>query len=1292
MYNFKEFFTKNFDYTILMEARANRGTYIKNPTLLDEEDLDFLYQIDQTYWVEALQHRIQKTWSLLKTRQNIRNRISTEILNAIKEKFGGSQGSQKAYQRKSQGEKRNIALDQSNIDEFKNLILSFSEKYDNYGQESSSGSDRGELSAWLDKLLISYDLANPSTRGAKDNFRTIRDLIYEVIKHIIIYVKGGDQEEYYVGKCPDCKKIKFYINRYIEKLETLPGDEHTIKTKLDNLSQVYGRDMDFESNGKYGIDLSNARKVKSKGGKDVIYKAGSGVEGFNFSKISGAREALKNLYALNYHRHYGSLPSDDPSSDKDVTYRIVRSGIKDPKEIHDTEAQNTIQRNIFNFIKRFINSNKKLKSWNDPKISDLFENSLFPGKEKQEMESGLWLIRYILKNPNASEQDLSKIDEDSFVSIFHDNYEDVEKWKTNGKIDIGTLSWMTSWDNIAGNVKLKNIFAEYFSDKRTKEIIAQEAVHGPKILSVAITGDPARDEEIRKRELDKISEEDREKLKEILGKDWESFQKTGRIPYKIKGDELRIGATRTDKKGKVIEGDSPKIILPYVKIGEGEKTRSVPLLNAPSFIRSSEGMENKASVGLKRKIVNSLKKSGVNIKSIDLGSIEDLNDLLSRDEIDNDIKDLIKELIESIGEKDLESSLMTTSRSGVLLGKDGQETILNKFYKTPKYTHGSSGTRISGFRPEVSSQAPGSPRSKETRIGFAKIFPIDSPVMGSSGLLIDKNIWDYFKRNPELVPEKANPMKYLHYDLVDGSSGELGESFDLSRFLLIKEADDYFDDDIDGDDAVDRDTTGARKGGKVTSMYDKVRGSSYYEIKQVEDGYGNISGWSDIVDGMKDTFLNKKFGAGEANVIDVKKGIEEFQRLHDEIVDIFYINAKDEELYTSLGRKTRASSEIGKLLQREDKDLSTGSRARKSRTGTESMVVRTLKSSESPGDMKADASDLQPLAYDKSFDKQKRSQFTSIFFDTNNQIKFTSKSGRAWVPTITMPDSDGPEPYVFRKNKKDLKAKLYGTSTVLRYLSENSEQSGNYKIILEILDKEKNNLLSFWSDTFPKLANSYKVNMDKIGGYESDLTTYLDSSGVEIPRIIEDVYEAEKTEITGRKIVDQPKPTQQETTKESQIISGYNDMLAIVAEIEDILKDESYGGLTYFYKENKKDSMPAIGNWYYSILGLSKTLLKSTDVYKKESLSQVILKHMGGWSSSGQRLKYPIEAFLKKLSDNFNEFAKLLKIAPPNGVGNLATIRNQKDTIASQIPTVLTTIKSEFIKQAKTVNSNPEVK
>jgi ACT domain-containing protein len=91
-------------------------------------------------------------------------------------------------------------------------------------------------------------------------------------------------------------------------------------------------------------------------------------------------------------------------------------------------------------------------------------------------------------------------------------------------------------------------------------------------------------------------------------------------------------------------------------------------------------MENKASVGLKRKIVNSLKKSGVNIKSIDLGSIEDLNDLLSRDEIDNDIKDLIKELIESIGEKDLESSLMTTSRSGVLLGKDGQETILNKFY------------------------------------------------------------------------------------------------------------------------------------------------------------------------------------------------------------------------------------------------------------------------------------------------------------------------------------------------------------------------------------------------------------------------------------------------------------------------------------------------------------------------------------------------------------------------------------------------------------------------------------
>jgi hypothetical protein len=101
-------------------------------------------------------------------------------------------------------------------------------------------------------------------------------------------------------------------------------------------------------------------------------------------------------------------------------------------------------------------------------------------------------------------------------------------------------------------------------------------------------------------------------------------------------------------------------------------------------------------------------------------------------------------------------------------------------------------------------------------------------------------------------------------------------------------------------------------------------------------------------------------------------------------------------------------------------------------------------------------------------------------------------------------------------------------------------------------------------------------------------------------------------------------------------------------------------------------------------------LLKSDDILKKEKLIQVILKHIGGWSTFG-RLKYPAEVFLKRISDNFNQFAKLLKIAPPNGLTELSSsTRGAIKTVDSDLPIVFNNIKSEFIKQAKAIN--PEIK
>ena len=641
-----------------------------------------------------------------------------------------------------------------------------------------------------------------------------------------------------------------------------------------------------------------------------------------------------------------------------------------------------------------------------------------------------------------------------------------------------------------------------------------------------------------------------------------------------------------------------------------------------------------------------------------------------------------------VGE-DSEESLVTTSRSGVIFGKDGKETTLNNFYKVPRYSHGLPGTRITGFRPEVSSQLPGAPHNKETRIGFAKIFPIGSAVMGSEGLVIGKETWDYFKRNPELVPKDVSPMKYLQYDLSDtgpddaprSSSRYIEESFNLSDFKLIKESDES--------DEIDRDTSGARKDGKLTAKWDRTgTAKHYYQVVPIKDGYGNLSGWNDIVEGMSAVFLKKKYSGVDANRVDIREYIKDFQRIHDEIVDVFYLNAKDEDLYNSLGRKTRASSEADKFISRENEE--TGSKGRKSRTSTESMIMRNPKSSTEPQE---NVNNIEPLAYDKSFDRQKRTQVVSIFFDTENQIKFTSKSGKTWSPEIKMPDSDSSEPYVFRKNKENLINKLYDTSRILRFLSENSEKidTSIHKKIIETLDQEKKNLLSFWSDTFPKLSNYYKTTMTKLGGYGEDLLSYIQKCDSSIPVYIENVYESEKEELNkkaSKKIV-APK---QEIPLDAQIKSGYNDIISLAKEIEKIIEDESYGGKTYFWKTDIK--MSIIVNWLKAINNLRKTLIDSNDNLKKEKLIQIILKHIGGWSNSSGRLKYPAEVFLKRISDNFNQFLKLLdeiSKRPPDQIPfDATTIINSKGAVASQISIILTGIRSEFIKQAKAIN--PEIK
>jgi len=1221
MYNFKEFFAKNFDYTILMEARANRGTYIKSPILIDEEDLDFLYQIDQNYWSEALQSRIQKTWGLLKYRQNIRNKIIRNILSEIKSKFGLSKTAAGGVRVK----KRIISIDTSNLEDFKNFILSLSSKYDNYGQESSSSPEtREELSSWLDNLVKDYDLMHSSSGGYDDNFRTIRDLIYEVIKHIVIYVKGGDQEEYSVGD----KKIKFYINRYIEKLETLPGDEHTIKTRLDHLSQVYGKEIKFETHGKYGVDLSNARKIKSDKskakGKDTIYKVGSGTEGFDFSK--SAAEGLKNLYSLNYHRHFGSLPTDDPSHEKDVTYKVVRSGTGTRKEVlADKEVKNRIQTNIFNFIKRFIGNNKTMSSWQSENAQDFFRNELYTIKDKDEVESGVWLIRYILKDPTASIEDLQSISENIFKKLFSENLDKLEELKTKGKIGEEAFKWMTSWPTIVNNNKLKDLFAKYFSEKLSKEILGEQGVHGPKILSVDITGDPIKDGEMRKKELDRMDEKDKEELKKILGKDWESFERTGRIPYRIMGNKLRIG-----EKG----GESPLMILPYLKVGEGDNTRSVPLLNIPSFIRAGSSLEDKNINKLRNRIIDSLEKLGIDVNSIDFYSSDDLEKLLSVDKIDSKIKESIQQLINATSVE--VKKLTTTSRSSVVFDKDGKERIFSKFYQTPEYIHGGEGARLAGFRPEVSGQQPGSPHNKETKIALAKIFPIDSEafytipaskdgkIPARKRTLVDKKTWDYFKRNPDLFPKDSNPMRWAAYAVVDKSKQSIGESsyFDLSQFKLIKEADDYeeeeyndddFFDNEDGDDDEDRSAEGARKG-KTGKTSKRGSGKSFYKIEEVEEGTGDFEGWSDIIRGITNTVLNKALGGGDAYDVDIKKIVErDMNTVHDDIVYYFYNNVKDRTLYTPQGRQNVAKSEAGKMLQAAGV-FSGGGLSRRSRTDLEG----------SPGGPKAyvepeiNIDELKPLAYSLDLDKQTRSSFVSIFVDTSETMVLKRNGKRVWLQQVTMPDApEARQSCSFRSDEENLRNKIYSTSNILRFLSENSEKINlsNYQKIVDNLEIERKNLLKYWSEKFPLLSKVYEGELKKIPALDliPQLEEYLRNSNEKISQTINSLYDAE---IKNQESKKNNQTQRQEIPTGRSLENGYNQLKEIIGEVESIMEDESYklpSTRLKFHKPLVSD--PIIIAWFDSINNFMGVLNLNP------SLIQVILKHMGQWSPVGQRLR-----------------------------------------------------------------------
>lgn len=1260
MYNFKEFFSKNYDFQILLEAV--RGRYSKKPVLYDNEDLDFLYQLDQKDWISALKARYMKAWELLRSRQKIRSSIIKEMLSYVKQ-------SNFLQTRDVNGKKqRKFLIDTNNINEFKKFLLDLGDKYDSYGNktEVADPSEINKRKVWLDILFDEYDIESVSTRGSIDNQRAIRDLIYEIVKRIVIYVKGGDDEKYTVNG----RSIKFYINRFIQKLETTKGEEHHLKTNLENLSKIYGKEINFEKSGRYGFDLSSPKKIRTIEGNKKITVYGSGVVkdgriyGYIFPKENSIKDSLNRLLVLNYQRHLpnkmgsGDLPTDSPEHGHEITYKIIRSKKGQITKFEDKFAFNSYKTNFSNYIKRFLDNNENIE-WTSFKLEPIFEGSVNPEQEKEEMESGIWLVKYIL-GKSATEEEISNSSIDNKLKqIFHNNYEkEIEPFKKNGKLTIDAIRNATNYSNVRKNRKLKDMFCEYFAKIRATNVIKSQVegvtpIYGPKILGYLSTGDAEKDAEIMKKELELLDDKDKEELKNILGDaDWEKFVKTGRLPYKI-----------DEKKKKILVGKfDPPIILPHITMGSGPDKISFPLINPGSYISQLGILDPKREREINRikKSIESKIDSDESLKNLNLDSIQDLEFLKTEIEKKQNIKVSIKsvdKLIEFLKRQEIaEKNKVTTPRSSSIVGANGEPVDqVVKFHRTNNYGHGKKGTILPGHRPVSGGFSPSAPSWAKTKIGYYKIFPMGSVVMGGSSTLIDDKTWrsvqKLFDKRPELKPEEIQPMKMKRFK-ISSSALNFEESIDLSKFQIIKEAEEE-----------DRTAEGAKKGRTGQSfIHSNSKNWINIEPTKNDDDPADITGWNDIIKGINKSLLEGKFGSYEGEYW-VKKYLlepENLEKLHDDIVYEFYNNATDPSLYTHGGRQSRAASIVGILLQSKFK----GAEARKRRTGSSKPIKK-----EEP---KEDVSINTIKIMDRDF-------FKNIFIDFKRYQEFDLPNGKQYVPRIMRTPGGKPESFTFRGYKpynadseENIEDYLNNYSQILGLQIEKINEQNAQKI-KEIIEKEKNTLLEYWNEVFPKIREYIEKSLSTLGitnvNDTPSILKYLSLSDTYTKKRINDLYsnkinliENKYKELTAGSAGTQPNIL----NTNIEIEKGINEISEFIEDVNKTLKDfdlkistikippKTEKSSTEWKPSFKHKELPIkydknlhpMLNWYNMIVSTLKYMGHSVD-HDPANLRMSLLKFLGiqrgGISSLRTNdLRFSVHLFLDKLDDNINNFIKIV--------------------------------------------------
>jgi hypothetical protein len=884
MNTFKEFFKANHDYSIFLEM-AYREHVVKRPVSIDNEDIDFLYQVDQKDWPEALKTRYDVLYKLLENRDKVRNNIKKELFKEIEKSFG----------------KKKLAgiRDEDFNNKFKKLILDFASKYNDYGGPGPGEFNTIKLTDWLENDLEDYDLKtkiNEIGYRHSDIRNAFKDFAYYIVDAIVPFVK--EEKEKFKDNF-----INFHINRLIQKLETTRGKNYIVPNSnqyspvnLPNIKSVLpsevSKKIKLASSGEYGLDLSDVKKT-SRGGKQRV-----GSKSFAFPSENNIGNTVRHLLTLNFHRHLGPLPSDENSSSFDklaeegkFKYKIARVHDRSKDSTHDQkkkqkdnyipqQKENGIKNNISRILSRAQSGD--YKNWDDPKLSDLWEII----SKNSEATDGSWFEKAGLDN----EVDLMGIFGKEPIEI-NAKGDTLPAWKV-AKSERWFRELKTPrGGGVAGNAKLKRKFSEYFAKLVTMQILSSNRQLSPQILSdkeieeFSDGGHPRIDKE----ELDQIE-------KSLTPEQFEIFKKTGRLPYSLKQDgknpEITIG-----KNPRTGEHQAAFLMLPTVKhtidITDkdgnkiGEKTIHLPVINGSRFIKNTpsklkdseddEDMESGEAPDLGYSKPITTTRSSSEIKSI-----EEIEKIYDR----NPEKYKGTELEAAVDAYRNPDSGGTYTYNGKTKNvQDGFvfDDISNKMYSIDDYQHGASGVEGAHFRQEESGEQPETAVKKTARGKLSGVFGQIKDLKDLTPTLIRLGYRSKAGLFSEKPTEGYKPMRW-------------------TDFKIVRYGDNYSD-----NEEGDADDTG--------SAGTKVR-----DILVSNDGDGDIQGYYEIIKGISQCLLSKGARSCGTEIKQAVKNkilndIDLIEKAHDFIVELLINNISKKDFKEPASRERFTNSELGKVLQ-----------------------------------------------------------------------------------------------------------------------------------------------------------------------------------------------------------------------------------------------------------------------------------------------------------------------------------------------------------------------------------------